>query len=132
MNWRRNELLGIVSPSNWLSENEARAINDHLSTFISRSQYGLDAARFEGIERLSAEAASSHWISRRVSSSESLFILFESQQACTLDSQTFVHRWDELFCPARDDVLIFPKPLRWLLYYCHEDFFEFGLIKQPT
>ena len=42
----------------------------------------------------------------------------------------FVRYWDDFCYPASDDVAITPEDDSWLLAYCHEELFEFGVRKK--
>ena len=43
-----------------------------------------------------------------------------------MDSTFFVRNWQDLLMPSRDDAVILPEGRGVVLFYCHEDEFEFG------
>jgi hypothetical protein len=38
----------------------------------------------------------------------------------------FVRYWQDMLSPSRDDAVILPEDRGGVLFYCHEDEFEFG------
>ena len=42
----------------------------------------------------------------------------------------FRQYWGDFCYPGSDDVIIVPEDDAWVLFYCHEDMFEFGMRKK--
>jgi len=43
-----------------------------------------------------------------------------------MDGSFFAENWQDLLCPSRDDAVILPDLGTGVLFYCHENTFEFG------
>jgi hypothetical protein len=128
LNWRRDELAHFGDRLAWLSEAEAASAYDRALQFTSKSHYGLDPATVTGIERLNVDEPgpeANAWLSRRIGSG-TVLVVFGKQQVCRMDNFFLVENWQDFLCPSRDDAVILPEAGRGVLFYCHEDEFEYG------
>jgi hypothetical protein len=94
----------------------------------SKSHYGLDPAAVTDIERLDLDKPSPGayaWLSRRIGDSM-VFVVFDRHQVCRMGGALFVRYWQDMLSPSRDDAVILPEDRGGVLFYCHEDEFEFG------
>jgi hypothetical protein len=94
----------------------------------SSSRYGLNEAKFTNIERLDVEEAGpevTQWLAERVGDGE-LLLAFAKDAVFRVPASLFLDRWQDMFGPSRDDVVILPTGAGWALFYCHEDEFEFA------
>lgn len=130
MGWRHSELAEFGPEVVPLDRAEAQAAYIRANNLCSRTRYGLDEQKFAHIERLdvndpgpSAEA----WLSERVGDGE-LQIVFGRDEVFLVPAAMFHNHWRDMFCPSRDDVVIIPSVGEWVLFYCHEDEFEFSRV----
>jgi hypothetical protein len=126
MHWRVKELSAILPETNWLPGLEARVVYDRVSTFLSREHYGLNTALIQNRERVRVDATITDWLSARIPRECSLLLVFGSQETCRVSGSRFHDYWQDLFCPSRDDVVILSEHGDWILFYHHEDQFEFA------
>jgi hypothetical protein len=130
MNWRREEFSDFGDRIDWLSEPDAADVYRIGMSFMSQERYGLDSAKVNGIEKLNVDEDSpghSAWLaSRLVRGDAILLVSYEPKEACRVRADFFVEHWRDLFNPSSDDVIMLPELGEWILYYCHEDEFEFG------
>src|SRR5262249_43157280 len=112
------------------TEDETAAAYARASSYLSRTHYGLDTAKVRCVERLGVEdpgPEAREWLRRRIGEGgERLLAVFGSREGGAVRACFFLERWQDLFCPSRDDVVILPEEGAWVLFYCHEDEFEFG------
>jgi hypothetical protein len=128
VNWRRNELAHFGDQIAWLGPAEAAGAFDRATPLTSKSHYGLDPAAVAGIERLDVDEPgpeATAWLSRRIGVG-TVLVVFDRQQVCRMDGTFFVRNWQDLLCPSRDDAVILSEDRGVVLFYCHEDEFEFG------
>jgi hypothetical protein len=95
---------------------------------VSNSHYGLEPTAVTGIERLDVDEAGSEaasWLSRRIGGS-TVLVAFDRHQVCRMDGTFFVGNWQDFLFPSRDDAVILLEGRGAVLFYCHEDEFEFG------
>jgi hypothetical protein len=112
----------------WLSESEATSAYECALRFASKSHYGLDPATVAGIEKLDVDdvgPAAREWLSDRLGAG-SILVVFGKRQVCRMDNSFFVENWQDLLAPSRDDAVILQDEGTGVLFYCHEDEFEFG------
>ena len=126
MHWRAKELSETLPDADWLSESDARVVYDRVAPLMSRDHYGLEAATVRDLQRIPADASAPEWLSSRVPRDESLLLIFGSREVCRIPASAFHDHWHDLFCPSRDDVVIISERGGWILFYYHEDEFEFG------
>jgi hypothetical protein len=128
MNWRKEELSALDPQIVDLQETEARVASRRAYGYMSKTRYGLDETKFAGIDRLDVDdppPGTKLWLAERISS-EHLLLNFDRDEVFRVPTELFLERWQDMFCPSRDDVVILPVVGTWVLYYCHEDEFEFA------
>ena len=128
MNWRRDELAHFGDQITWLDQADASATFDRAMLLTSKSHYGLDPAAVTDIERLDVDEPSPEanaWLSRRIGDGM-VFVVFDRHQVCRMGGAFFVRYWQDMLSPSRDDAVILPEDRGGVLFYCHEDEFEFG------
>src|SRR5437773_723557 len=126
MHWRAKDLSETLPDADWLSESEARAVYDRVTPLLSHDHYGLESTIVRDLQRIPADAAAPDWLSSRIPRDESLLLIFGSREVCRIPSSAFHAHWRHLFYPSRDDVVIISERGGWVLFYCHEDEFEYG------
>ncbi|MCB1277714.1 hypothetical protein [Prosthecobacter sp.] len=126
MHWRAKEFSETLTDADWLSESDARVVYDRVTPLMSRDHYGLEATAVRDLQRIPADAAATDWLSSRIPQDESLLLIFGSREVCRVPAWAFHEHWQDLFCPSRDDVVIISERGGWILFYCHEDEFEYG------
>jgi hypothetical protein len=134
MNWRKKELSHFGNEIDWAFEAEAQNIYSEAIKYASKTHYGLNEEEISTIEKISVEEPSQEiqeWLIHRIGDkSRDLTIVFGRDEVCKVRKEFFVENWQDIFYPARDDVLILPEIGDWVLFYCHEDEFEFGRRKR--
>src|SRR5688572_6801600 len=126
--WRQSEMAAFGPEVVPLDRPDAFAAYERAITLCSRTRYGLDETAFAAIERLNVEKpgpATLPWLAERVGGGE-LLLAFGRDEVFRVPAQLFLSRWQDMFCPSRDDVVIMPAGGEWVLFYCHENEFEFS------
>ncbi len=130
MSWRRNDLSAFGHEVTWLEAPEAWTAFRRAVDCTSKTRYGLNAEVFPAVERLDVDEPRPEgraWLASRVGSNdEPLLLVFGRDEVSMVRASFFLDRWQDLFCPSRDDVVILPRAGGWALFYCHEDEFEFA------
>ncbi|HEX8311970.1 MAG TPA: hypothetical protein VF614_11670 [Chthoniobacteraceae bacterium] len=98
---------------------------------MSPTDYALDTEQFQTVETISASdtALARAWLAERIGRTERVFVSFGSRHVCAISASAFLTHWQDMFGPARDDVLITDEQESWILFYHHEDQFQFGRTK---
>jgi hypothetical protein len=134
MSGRRDEYSDFGDRIEWLTEPDAVGLYRIGISFMSRERYGLDSVKVYGIEKLNVDEdgpGHSAWLASRLGRGDAMLLVsYEPKEACHVRTDFFVEHWRDLFNPSSDDVIILPELGEWILYYCHEDEFEFGY--RPT
>jgi hypothetical protein len=126
--WRGTELAVFGPEVVPLDDPDAAAAYDRAMTLCSRTRYGLDETAFAVIERLDVEEpgpGAEQWLAERVGAGDVLLV-FGRDDVFRVPTPLLLGRWQDMFCPSRDDVVIVPARGGWVLFYCHEDEFEFA------
>jgi len=126
MHWRAKELSETLPDADWLPESDARAVYDRVAPLLSRDHSGLEATAVRDLQRVPADAAAFDWLSSRIPRDEPLLLVFGAREVCRVPASAFHAHWQDLFCPSRDDVVIISESGGWVLFYYHEDQFEYG------
>ncbi len=125
----RVQELSWLPDIEWLSPEDAARIHDRADRLQSREHYGLVPELVRVVERVSAKTDMTKWLLVRVPARTlRVLIVFARGQVCRLSTTTFIESWQDIFCPSRDDAIILDEDADWVLFYCHEDEFEFGHI----
>jgi hypothetical protein len=128
--WRGSELAVFGPDVVPLDRADAAAAYNLAMKLCSQSRYGLDDAMFLAIERLDVDESGPYaqqWLAERIMPGE-LLLVFGRDEVFRVPSGLFLSGWQDMFCPSRDDVVIVPACGGWVLFYCHEDEFEFAWI----
>lgn len=130
MNWRKNELLHFGDEITWLNDAEGDRFYTGAIAFTHKLNYGLDSAQFTNIERLTQPTTqeSVKWLAKRISTCSAVTIIFGRTNVCQVKTVFFIHNWQDLFRLGRDDAIVLSHAKDWLLFYCHDDWFEFGQV----
>ena len=130
MSWRRNELAVFGSEITWLPDAEALTAFRRAWDCSSSTRYGLNDEAFSSIDRLDVNdpgPEAREWLAQRVGGGDDpLLLVFGKDEVCMVRAAFFRDRWQDLFCPSRDDAVVLPEGGGWALFYCHEDEFEFA------
>ena len=120
----------------WLSDPEAEKAYDDVAPYSSAEAYGLDKQRVGDIERIdletdkNSEAVVDKWLAARIGATKgSVLIIYGRHKVCEMDIQEFLAHHSHVFAPSRDDSIVVPKSGDWLLFFDHENEYEFGIKK---
>ncbi|MFN0197232.1 MAG: hypothetical protein ACKVT0_10845 [Planctomycetaceae bacterium] len=133
MGWRQTELAHFGDRLTWLDDSAAARTYTQAIEHNSHGHYGLKSSNFRQVERLDVDTTSdggADWLTARVGSGR-VRIVFGRLDVCLVDASFFLANWQDMFCPSRDDVIVLPEMGDWVLFYCHEDEFEYG-IRSPA
>ena len=129
MNWRIAELAHFAADIDWLDAVAAAEAYELMRSFDSRTRLGLDSTKVKNIERLEFGddvRAGTAWLQARLSSSESLVVVFGNDDCFRCDAAFFVNNWQDIFLPARDDAMVYSESSNRILFVNHESEFETG------
>ncbi len=134
MNFRRDQYEHFGDSIRWLSpDNAANAYESQIGQ-SSTNRYGLNDASVTQIEQCDAAGDSDlvdQWLADRCAGTE-LRIIFGLDSVFDTSVEFILTHWRDVLCPGRDDALILSLDHNWLVFYCHEDEFEFGRIDATT
>lgn len=129
MNIRRNQMAHFGGSIAWLDGVSAEAAYEQWIAYSSNDRYGLDDERVAAIEH--ADADDDHviekWLKERCEGNI-VRVIFGRDAVFVASIDFFLKNWRDIFCPSRDDALIINEENKWIMFYCHEDEFEFGRI----
>ncbi len=115
MGWRHSELVAFGPEIVPLSDADALTAFRHAWDCSSQSRYGLSETAFADIERLDVEdpgPEARRWLAERVGGGK-LLVVFGRDEVFQMPAPLFLDRWQDMFCPSRDDVVIFPAAGGW-------------------
>ncbi|MBL8891322.1 MAG: hypothetical protein JNL67_15180 [Planctomycetaceae bacterium] len=128
MNFRRAELEHFGSAIHWMDDDPAKDTFEQWITFAANDRYGLHAEKVVSIEHADAdEKAIDSWLETRCAG-DAILVIFARDAVLRTDIRFFLHNWRDMLCPSRDDALIVSPNKNWIMFYCHEDEFEYGQI----
>lgn len=120
-----DENLDRVRP---LTITKAAEMNTLSTQFISN--IGLLDSSFTVINRFETaadEEATGVWLRARFDDGiQEVIISWDERLAVLTDWSIFQIFWDDFCYPASDNVTIFPITVEWMLFYSHDEYFEFG------
>lgn len=94
---------------------------------------GLFQSRFDKVEQFDASvdpAKVTEWLQRStLGQKQQVVVSWDHHLAVLVDCSVFCEYWDDFCYPSSDDVAIFPIDMKWVLFYFHNEYFEFGMIK---
>jgi len=126
LNFRIAELAHFGDEIAWLTLTESSAAFDFASRFSSTEHYGLNSALTINIERIDASIdAVDSWLTSRCVG-DFARVVFGREAVFDVSTQFFRNNWRDIFRPSRDDAIICSVDDTWVLFYCHENEFEFG------
>jgi len=86
---------------------------------------------FDSLQKHDASQPSSSFLaSLGIDDSTLVFLSWDPNVALRTPWGIFRDYWDDFCYPASDDLTITPADDSWLLFYFHEEMFEFGKRKQ--
>ncbi|MDO9017466.1 MAG: hypothetical protein Q7V43_11185 [Myxococcales bacterium] len=114
----------------WLSASEAAAAYKRAIRVDNQADYGLDPRSVVDLEHFEIcrdlEAAT-NWLRGRIGQPLGrVLVVFGEHDSVRLCARDFLFHWSRMFGPARDDVVILSEMGGWALFYCHDDWFEYG------
>lgn len=128
MNFRRAQLEHFESAIQWMDAMVAQHTFEHWIAFAATDRYGLHPEKVASIEHVDAEEETiDSWLETRCVGN-SIVVIFASDAVLETEVEFFLHNWRDMLCPSRDDALIVSQNTNWIMFYCHEDEFEFGQI----
>lgn len=91
---------------------------------------GLNPAEFSSIVQHRADVAldiGRDWLlEQQPELGAPVVISWDNRMAIRTTWDIFTTHWDAFCYPSSDDVLIFPDSMRWVLFFFHEEEFQFG------
>ena len=126
MTYRKEELAEFSESLCCLPTSETQTAWESSLRFCSRTRYGLDETRFANIEQCSAEGhATTDWLAERCVG-KVICVSYEEEAIFETTAEFFLGHWEDLFQPSRDDAIILSQDADWVLFYSHEEEFEFA------
>ena len=120
-----DEFLSRVQPLKNVVAAELCRLTDH---FLG--PYHLNEEEFLSVDYSDCplEYSSVHiWLGDRIPEhTNTLVVLWDEKDAILTDKKIFCQYWEDFCYPASDDILIFPLTMEWILYWFHEEQFQFG------
>ena len=114
-----------------LTSIEAAKLDEYSNEFVGDG--GLLDTKFIDIDRIetsSDEETVNRWLGEKSDdNTQEIIVSWDKQLAVMIDWGTFRKYWDDFCYPASDDVAIFPTSAAWILFYFHDEYFEFGSLK---
>jgi hypothetical protein len=134
LEWRFSDQNHNVLPKDKLSKitplNQEAAFRMHENSMPLIKNFHLDNDKFQEIQKLNNAHESTitrQWLSERIPTENTKIIVSWDKENCVIvHSEVFCEYWDDFCYPSSDDVVIFPLRGKWVLYYFHEDQFQFG------
>ena len=107
------------------------ALEAHQWAMKHSDDYALSSAHLRDLASMPAadSDAVKQWLFQLVPASESsVVVTWDDATAVLTNWQFFGSNWNDFCYPASDDVFVFPLNQAWLLYYMHDEHFEFGRV----
>ena len=123
-----DEVLSLIYP---LSKNKAAEFYKYSSGFLGNA--ALIESEF--IRIISFRIVGNHepvkvWLNQKPIDPESEIIVSWDNSDCVITYwKIFCEYWDDFCYPSSDDILIWSSLDAWILYYCHEEIFQYGIKK---
>ena len=133
--WRWTQESHNVFPDSILEQlqpldaDTASQLNEqHLSCFDG---FYLNRELFSSIQSVDNEGSFSTFLTELdIEDITPIYLSWNADTALKTTWGIFRQYWDDFCYPASDDVTISPENMEWLLFYFHEDIFEFGIGKR--
>lgn len=136
LNWRFSESQNDVLPKKLLtkivplSKDISTRIYLYSMTFLVN--YQLDVKKFQQIEFLNyphKTASVDKWLLSKIPKETKKIIISWDEESCVMtEAEIFCKYWDDFCYPSSDDIVILPDTKDWIIYYFHEDQFQFAVI----
>lgn len=128
MTYRQSEFESIGLAARWLDAERAKHAYAYALQFNADDRYGLNVVTVEGIERheIKSDSIADAWLKSRLHSSGTVQIVYSDKDVCVVSATDFLAKWQIIFTPCRDDVIILHNLNREILFYWHEGELEFG------
>lgn len=128
MSFRNQEFEDLGLSVHWLESEQANETYEIALTFASKKEYGLNPETVADIKMLVIEndLESHAWLKNRMSSEGKVQVAFSSNEVCEMAADDFLDNWQDMFVPARDDVLILHSLDETILFYSHEEELHIG------
>ena len=93
--------------------------------------FNLDRAQYPNVETYNSTndvEGARLWLKRQLANlgSERVTVSWTSEVAMAVPLNDFCDYWDDFCYPGSDDLLVLPKNDDWVLYFFHEELFQFG------
>jgi hypothetical protein len=119
------EDLSLIQP---LSKRKAVELNRYSRKYFGKAV--LLKSKFSTVESLKISddhEAARNWLEKKRINPETRVVVSWDNTDCVITSwRIFLKYWDDFCYPSSDDVLVWSSTEDWILYYCHEDIFEYG------
>lgn len=134
MKLRESEYLENGLAARWLDTAHARNAYIYALQFSSRSHYGLCESTVDQIEHLNIESytVADAWLKHRLSPEGTVQVVYGDDEVCVIPAAEFLAKWQDIFVPARDDAIVLHNLGGGVLFYCHEEEFEYGKRKASS
>ena len=118
--------LGI--DARWLQSDKASNAYSFVTTFCRADYYAIDKAKVEQYSehKISNHSIAKRWVSSLVSTEGTVQIIYGEDEVVIISAKDFIDRWQDIFCPGRDDAVVLHNLTKVILYYCHEEEWTYG------
>lgn len=117
-----------------LAPTRARRVYALLARYVSDRAYELSPTHVQTIGTVSAaagEQAVRAWLRSLEPDGARLVVVVYGREKVFLTAwRVFCLTWSDFCHPSSNDVVICPLTEEWVLFYCHEDEFTFGQVRE--
>lgn len=106
----------------------------HLAHMKLLRPYEINQPKIKKIEKIKTDIDSkiviTNWLVQQMKdvSDQNIIASWDKEIAVLVPKNTFIEYWDDFCYPSSDDVSITPLGGSWMLYYFHEQEFQFGML----
>ncbi len=122
------EKLAQIKP---LNKKTSFDLHEHARIFLNN--FHLDINRFKSIENLDTPHEyflTREWLENKLpKESKEIIVSWDAETSVRVDREIFYEYWDDFCYEGSDDIVIIPINGEWLMYYFHEDQFQFGCVR---
>jgi len=122
------EDLSLLRP---LSKTKTAKFNKYSQQYLGNAS--LLSSAFNQIDTLkirNSQETVNTWLSEKnINPETNIIISWDNSSGLVTQWQIFCKYWDDFCYPSSDDILIWTATENWVLYYCHEEIFQFGIKK---
>lgn len=128
-----DDALKTIQP---ISESKAKELCQYSLKFEEQS--GIIRSLFTSVETVNTSIVENseiqQWLlSRSPGLNQTVIVSWNSDLAVSVKWSIFCEYWDDFCYPSSDDVAIFPLSEKWMVFFSHNEYFDFGIRRNlPT